>query len=102
MRLGAIQSHFPGCSTSLLTTIPRGGIVWCAGYILADHILKQCPQLMAPATTAPPRILELGAGTGITGIALVLFFPSAQINRLTLVLISVKREGPAFKAVWIM
>lgn len=48
-------------------TLGRGGIVWCAAYILADHVLRSYANLVQSSST---RILELGAGTGVTSVAI--------------------------------
>lgn len=48
-------------------TLGRGGIVWCAAYILVDHVLRTYPEMMQSPNT---RVLELGAGTGITAVGI--------------------------------
>ena len=44
--------------------VGKGGIVWDASYMLADHLITQ------KCTTPGTNVLELGAGTGLAGIAL--------------------------------
>ncbi len=56
----------------------KGGLVWDAGFILADHLI-QTREVWKPAR-GPTRIVELGAGTGVTGLMLACAFPEAKVH----------------------
>lgn len=76
----AITLHEPS-----LTADNLGHKTWLASYLLAKrlpHLLAFLPPLRSPLRTqAPPaRILELGAGTGLLGIAAALLFPTATTH----------------------
>ena len=56
----------------------KGGLVWDAGFILADHLI-QTKELWNP-TSRPVRMVELGAGTGVTGLILAAAFPESKVH----------------------
>ncbi|KAL3911932.1 MAG: hypothetical protein SGILL_007085 [Bacillariaceae sp.] len=56
----------------------KGGFVWCAGYILADY-LKKNPQLTL-LQDKPQKVIELGSGTGVTGLLTAQAYPMAQVH----------------------
>lgn len=59
-------------------SVGKGGLVWDAGYILADHLI-QTQELWNP-TRRPVRMVELGAGTGVTGFLLASAFPESKVH----------------------
>ena len=56
----------------------KGGLVWDAGFILADHLI-QTKELWNPSNR-PVRMVELGAGTGVTGLLLAAAFPECKVH----------------------
>ena len=56
----------------------KGGLVWDAGFILADHLI-QTKELWNPSSR-PVRMVELGAGTGVTGLLLAAAFPESKVH----------------------
>lgn len=56
----------------------KGGLVWDAGFILADHLI-QTQELWNPSSR-PVRMVELGAGTGVTGLILAAAFPESKVH----------------------
>ena len=49
----------------------KGGYVWDAGYILGDHVIAREDEWRgSAAASSRPRVLELGAGTGVVGLML--------------------------------
>lgn len=56
----------------------KGGLVWDAGYILADHLI-QTQEFWNP-TLRSVRMVELGAGTGVTGLMLACAFPESKVH----------------------
>ena len=59
-------------------SVGKGGLIWDAGYILADHLI-QTQELWNP-TRRPVRMVELGSGTGVTGLMLACAFPESQVH----------------------
>lgn len=57
-------------------TVGKGGFVWDAGFILAEHLLS-ANELQ---TDTPKKIIELGAGTGITGLMVARSMPRSSIH----------------------
>jgi predicted nicotinamide N-methyase len=55
----------------------KGGLVWDAGFILADHLI-QTKELWNP-THRPVKMVELGAGTGVTGL-MAAAFPESKVH----------------------
>ena len=70
----AITLHEPS-----LTADDLGHKTWTASYLLARRLCAQrLPALALSGTAGPapkPRVLELGAGTGLLGLALAAHFP---------------------------
>ncbi|KAG7351056.1 lysine methyltransferase [Nitzschia inconspicua] len=58
--------------------VGKGGLIWDAGYILADTLIQQKEWLLLG--DKPQRVLELGAGTGVTGLMLAQAFSLAQVH----------------------
>lgn len=56
----------------------KGGLVWDAGYILADHLI-QTRDMWNPSRR-PLRIVELGSGTGVTGLLLAASIPESKVH----------------------
>lgn len=54
----------------------KGGLVWDAGFILADHIMRRGQW----AQDTPSSVIELGAGTGVTGLLLARSFPDVRVE----------------------
>lgn len=50
----------------------KGGLVWDAGFVLGEHVIANEAEWngMGGDASDPPRIVELGAGTGLTGLML--------------------------------
>ena len=78
---GAIAYTFNALQTPCLVIqqdlgLGKGGFCWDCGFILADHLLTNTEEWLEPARATAsaqgrrPRILELGSGTGLTGLAL--------------------------------
>lgn len=59
-------------------SVGKGGLVWDAGFILGDHLI-QTLELWNP-TRQPVRMVELGSGTGVTGLLLACAFPESQVH----------------------
>jgi predicted nicotinamide N-methyase len=59
-------------------SVGKGGLVWDAGYILADYLVKH-PQVTL-LQDRPQKVVELGAGTGITGLLTAQAYPMAQVH----------------------
>lgn len=52
-------------------TVGKGGFVWDAGFVLAEHILHEQEEwkpLVKRSNNKPIHMVELGAGTGVTGL----------------------------------
>lgn len=75
-------------------SVGKGGLIWDAGYILADTLMQQqqnnnnsddnttnTNNWTLLHSDRPQRVLELGAGTGVTGLMLAKAFPkTAQVH----------------------
>ncbi|CAB9521531.1 EEF1A lysine methyltransferase 3 [Seminavis robusta] len=64
----------------------KGGFVWDAGYILAEHVIHEqdeWKQLQHGKHGKPVRMVELGAGTGITGLMVASGMPESVHMSLT-------------------
>jgi len=59
--------------------VGKGGIIWDAGYILADSIIRNYID-WSLLGDRPQRVVELGAGTGVTGLLIARAFPMAQVH----------------------
>jgi predicted nicotinamide N-methyase len=59
-------------------TVGKGGFVWDAGYILGEHVLRQHNEFQQPCS-----VIELGAGTGITGLVIAQSRPDTAKVHLT-------------------
>ena len=66
-------------------TVGKGGFVWDAGYILAEHVTKHQKEWRNTMNTTSSKnsIIELGAGTGITGLWVANSFPKTTNVHLT-------------------
>ncbi|CAJ1930705.1 unnamed protein product [Cylindrotheca closterium] len=56
-------------------TVGKGGFVWDSGYILAEHVAR-----VTEWQTGSPSVVELGAGTGVTGLFVGRQVPQAQVH----------------------
>jgi len=54
-------------------SLGKGGLCWDAAFVLAEHLMMTHRQWYP--LTYHPNILELGAGTGLSGLALAKFLP---------------------------
>ncbi len=66
-----------------LTSDNLGHKTWLASYLLARRLpsLRHfLPSILRPSSTDSPRILELGSGTGLLGIAAAALFPDASVH----------------------
>jgi hypothetical protein len=62
-------------------TVGKGGFVWDAGYILADHLIQTNKDLWNTSFSGRPvTMVELGAGTGVTGLMLASAFPESKVH----------------------
>jgi hypothetical protein len=59
-------------------SVGKGGLVWDAGYVLADHLIQT--KYLWNASGRPVRMVELGAGTGVTGFLLASAFPESKVH----------------------
>eukprot|EP00966_Prymnesium_polylepis_P216624 5014824-Prymnesium_polylepis.1 len=86
-------SH-PFCSSSWIPAAScstdhwMAGAVWLGGEALADHLLT------TPALVRGARVLELGGGTGIVGLAAVLA-GAAEVSYAPVVTRACKQPMPA-------
>jgi len=51
-----------------ISKMSKGGQVWDAGVILAEHIIHEQAEWKKLQSKSPVKMVELGAGTGITGL----------------------------------
>ncbi|CAJ1930707.1 unnamed protein product [Cylindrotheca closterium] len=56
-------------------TVGKGGFVWDAAYILAEHVSR-----VTDWQAGSPNVIELGAGTGITSLIVARQVPQAQVH----------------------
>eukprot|EP00980_Cylindrotheca_fusiformis_P005641 scaffold1184_cov132-Cylindrotheca_fusiformis.AAC.62 len=56
-------------------TVGKGGFVWDSGFILAEHVAGE-----EGWQIGNPRVIELGAGTGVTGLCVARQVPNAKIH----------------------
>ena len=56
-------------------SVGKGGLVWDAGFILADHVVNE-----KEWQQGNPKIIELGSGTGVTGLLVARHIPQAQVH----------------------
>lgn len=56
-------------------TVGKGGFVWDSGYILAEHVSRA-----KEWQTGSPSVVELGAGTGVTGLFVARQIPQANVH----------------------
>jgi predicted nicotinamide N-methyase len=59
-------------------SVGKGGLIWDAGYILADTLVQQ--KEWSVLGDKPQNVLELGAGTGVAGLLLAMAYPLAQVH----------------------
>jgi len=62
-------------------TVGKGGFVWDAGFILGQHVLhNSCwQQISSFSRREQPSIIELGAGTGISGLMVAKTLPTVNM-----------------------
>ena len=67
--------------------VGKGGFVWDAGHILAEHLIHTAQEwntsMMTSSSGSTTKVLELGAGTGITGYMIAKSFPTTTQVHLT-------------------
>eukprot|EP00980_Cylindrotheca_fusiformis_P010011 scaffold2214_cov139-Cylindrotheca_fusiformis.AAC.8 len=56
-------------------TVGKGGFVWDAAFILAEHVIRE-----SNCQIGNPKIVELGSGTGITGLFVARQAPAANVH----------------------
>ena len=56
----------------------KGGLVWDAGFILADHLIRT--QDVWNPCRRDRRVVELGSGTGVTGLLLAAALPKSHVH----------------------
>jgi hypothetical protein len=56
-------------------TVGKGGFVWDAAYILAEHVSR-----VTEWQSGSPSVVELGAGTGVTGLFVARQVPQAKVH----------------------
>lgn len=56
-------------------TVGKGGFVWDSGFILAEHVTREKDWQIGN-----PEVIELGAGTGVTGLCVARQSPNAKIH----------------------
>ena len=56
-------------------TVGKGGFVWDSGYILAEHVSRATEW-----QSGSPSVVELGAGTGVTGLFVARQVPQAKVH----------------------
>lgn len=64
----------------------KGGFVWDAGFVLAEHVIheqEEWKQQQNSNSNTPVRMVELGAGTGITGLRVASALPEDVHMSLT-------------------
>ena len=66
-------------------TVGKGGFVWDAGFVLAESVLnmekRETEWLGRTAVTATPtKIIELGAGTGVTSLMIAKAHPQTTVH----------------------
>lgn len=57
-------------------TVGKGGFVWDSGFILAEHMITA----KEFEVEKPTSVVELGAGTGVTGVLVAKSFPTAKVH----------------------
>jgi predicted nicotinamide N-methyase len=58
-------------------SLGKGGLIWDAGFILGEHVIRESYWRSASKTCS---IVELGAGTGITGLMVASAFPEVHVE----------------------
>jgi predicted nicotinamide N-methyase len=56
-------------------TVGKGGFVWDSGYILAEHVTREMDWQIGN-----PSVVELGSGTGVTGLFVARQVPDAKVH----------------------
>jgi predicted nicotinamide N-methyase len=57
-------------------SVGKGGLVWDAGFVLAEHVINAKEW----KSKKPTSIVELGAGTGVTGLMVAKACPTAKVH----------------------
>jgi predicted nicotinamide N-methyase len=57
-------------------SLGKGGFVWDAGFILGEHVIRETVWQSGNSTS----IVELGSGTGVTGLMVAKAFPDIQVD----------------------
>jgi hypothetical protein len=58
-------------------SLGKGGLIWDAGFILGEHVIRETCYWRSNKTSS---IVELGAGTGITGLMVASAFPDIHVE----------------------
>lgn len=57
-------------------SVGKGGLIWDAAFILGDHLIRHSEW----NSNKTVNVIELGAGTGLTGLMLASAFPDCQVH----------------------
>lgn len=96
---GMILQNASSSSTPLIIeqdrTLGKGGFVWDAGYILGEHVIRDTVWQSSGNNTS---VVELGSGTGVTGLMVAKAFPEVQVDLTDLpqLVPLLKRNSDAF------
>jgi predicted nicotinamide N-methyase len=63
-------------------SLGKGGLIWDAGFVLAEHVLRMEARgiQVMPRCGENTRIIELGAGTGVTSLLIAAALPSTTVH----------------------
>ena len=61
-------------------TVGKGGFVWDAGVVLAESVLRMTNETQWLTRHRNTRIIELGAGTGVTSLMIAKAVPNATVH----------------------
>ena len=61
-------------------SLGKGGLIWDAAFILGEHVVRETDCWRQACGTTPASIVELGSGTGMTGLMVARAFPETQVH----------------------